>query len=176
MTRAEETLASLLTPARLARWAARRAERDDRALRAVWRAFVARGGPVSLDTVGAALPGWPAAAVEAAVVALDRQDLLVLEDRAVRVAYPFDTGPTPFPVTVPAGGDRYACCAIDALGIAPMIGAPTRVRARCHRSGAAVDLAVDPARGPESFPAEARSWRVWVEAGAWSGPRLSGGL
>jgi hypothetical protein len=176
---ADGALAALLTPARLARWAARRAERDDAVLRATWALFVERGGPVALDAVAAALRNRPRAEVRAAAEALDTRDLVVLAGDTIRVAYPFDTGPTAFPVILTGDRRRYACCAIDALGVAPMIGAPARAEARCHRSGAAIAVTVDPESGPET-PSRGepawRAWRVWVETGAWDGGRLSGGL
>jgi hypothetical protein len=76
----------------------------------------------------------------------------------VTLAYPFAAGPNAFGVTLGGGRARYACCAIDALGIAAMLGERIEVRSRCHHSGTPLAFAVDPA-GPE--PA-ARAVMVWV--------------
>src|SRR5712692_1315065 len=43
-----------------------------------------------------------------------------------------ESAPTPFVVRLPGGEERYACCAIDALGIAPMLGQRVEIRSRCH--------------------------------------------
>lgn len=182
MAGSESAIDVLLTPGRLARWAVRRAERDDAVLRATWRLFVEHGGPVTLEALVAAMPDRPADSVRAAARGLDARDLLVLAGDAIRVAYPFDAGPTPFAVTLAPGRDRYACCAIDALGMAPMVGVPTVLRGRCHRSAVPIVLAVDPEGGPDLGVQDGPAggvwdgWRVWIEAGQWGGDRLSGGL
>ena len=50
----------------------------------------------------------------------------------IDIAYPFSVSPTPFAIRLPNGSDRYACCAMDALGIAPMVGQRVEIRSRCH--------------------------------------------
>ncbi|MBI1737591.1 MAG: hypothetical protein HYR51_20660 [Candidatus Rokubacteria bacterium] len=111
------------------------------ALAAILDRFVADGGPVALDSLAL---GHDRGTVEAAVAELDAADLVATRDGRVLLAYPFASAPTGFAVDLPGGRERHACCAIDALGIAPMLGAPTRVRARCHHCADAVDLAVEP--------------------------------
>ena len=44
-------------------------------------------------------------------------------------------------------GDRYVLCAIDALGVAPMLGESVRIRSRCHHCGEPLEFSVDPS-GP----------------------------
>jgi hypothetical protein len=132
------------------RWAERRAARHRGILQAVFRAFLEHGGPVPLD----ALP----AAAHAAVADLDAQDLLLVRDGRIELAYPFASGPNPFGVVLADGRERYACCAIDALGLAPMVGERLTVRSRCHHSGAPLVFAVTP-DGPAP---EAAGVMVWV--------------
>jgi len=107
------------------------------ALREILEAFVADGGPVPLASLDARR--------RESVALLDAEDLVAVTGGAVVLAYPFSAAPTGFAVTLPGGRQRHACCAIDALGVAPLLGRPARVRARCHRSGAPIDLDVAPA-------------------------------
>jgi hypothetical protein len=76
----------------------------------------------------------------------------------VDVAYPFSAFPTPFVVRLADGQERYACCAIDALGIAPMLAQRVRIRSRCHHCGEPLELGVDPA----GSGLEAEGAMVWV--------------
>ena len=93
-------------------WLARRAARERPEFRRVLQLFVERGGPVPIDEMSQTL------------VALDDEDLIRIRDGKIDVAYPFTASPTSFVVRLPDGQDRFACCAVDALGIAPMIGQP----------------------------------------------------
>jgi hypothetical protein len=167
------TAADILTSDRAAEWAARRARRDDPLLRALWLGFVERGGPVVLEDVAAALPHVGATAVRVAAAALDAADLIGLDGGRVRLAYPFTAEPTDFEVVLPGGRSRHACCAIDALGVAPMLAEPVMVRSRCHRSGAPLHFEVHPVGGPRGAPP---GTLAWVEQGRWGGDRRSGFL
>jgi len=62
----------------------------------------------------------------------------------VDLAYPFSAIPTLFVVRVRGGQERYTCCAIDALGIAPMLGQPVEIRSQCHDCGIPLTFSVDP--------------------------------
>ena len=152
------TAAEILTPERAGEWAARRAQRDDPLLRAIWREFVEAGGPVALEAASRAVPGLGARGSPGASGGARRRG----PDRA---------GRRPRHARVPVhrraerlrGGasrrpTRYACCAIDALGVAPMVGSPVTVRSRCHRSGAPLAFDVDPVVGPP--PGASRKPRV----------------
>jgi hypothetical protein len=100
----------------------------------------------------------PPARLDRELARLDRGDHLLLEGDAVILAYPFTAGPNAFGVRLADGQERYACCAIDALGIAAMLRQRIHVTSRCHHSGAPLAFAVDQA-GPE--PAAAGTM-VWV--------------
>ena len=148
-----------------------RHHRHDPLLRAIWREFVETGGPVALETASRRMAGTPLAAVRARAGELDAADLIRLDGDGVELAYPFTARPNDFAVMLPGARLRYACCAIDALGVAPMIGASVRVRSRCHRSGAPLHFDVDPVDGPRDAPPGSFAW---VERSRWGGDRLSG--
>ena len=173
MTVEIRTASEILTADRAAEWAARRAQRDDPLLRAIWRGFVELGGPVALEDVAAGLPDLAPVDLRARAAALDAADLIGLDGNFVRLAYPFTAEPNDFEVILPGGRTRHACCAIDALGVAPMLARPVTVRSRCHRSGAPLHFEVDPADGPRRAPPGSLAW---VERGRWGGDRLSGFL
>jgi Alkylmercury lyase len=141
------------------RGAARRAARETELLQRVFRAFVDRPGSVAVEEVAATFPDRPPATVLDALAALDDEDLIQIRAGRVEIAYPFSAAPTPFVVDLGEGrGERYSCCAIDALGLAPMLGQRVRIRSRCHHCASPLELSVAPS-GPES---EAAGIMVWV--------------
>jgi hypothetical protein len=141
--------------------ARRRDARQAAALHAVWQRFLDHGAPVTVAAVGA-----PREAIEA----LHALDLVFLDGEVIHTAYPFAAGPNPWAVEVPGGVTRYACCAIDAIGLAPMLGEPVRVTSWCHETGAPIEFDVAP-DGPRSLP----QTMVWVAPrDACSGPIATG--
>lgn len=108
------------------------------ALREILARFAAAGGPIDV----AALP-HPAAAV----AELDTRDLVYVQDGRVVLAYPWSGTPTAFVMRLSGGRQRWACCAIDALGIAAMLGEPVQVHTRCHHCDEPLHLDVGP-HGP----------------------------
>jgi Alkylmercury lyase len=124
----------------------------------VFRAFVDRAGSVQVDEIVAAIPDQAPERVLEALTTLDEDDLLRIGAGRVDVAYPFSASPTPFVVDLGRGrGERYACCAIDALGLAPMLGQSVRIRSRCHHCAMPLALSVDPS-GPGPDAAEIMAW------------------
>jgi alkylmercury lyase-like protein len=121
----------------LARWADRAAISAPArvALGAILDRLVADGTPVDIATLG-----HPAAAVEE----LDARDLVYVDGGRVVLAYPWSARPTPFVAVLADGRERWACCAIDALGISPMLKQPVTVRAACHHCGERIELSVTP--------------------------------
>jgi hypothetical protein len=105
------------------------------ALRDILARFAADGGPVDLAGLG-----HPAEAV----AELDARDLVYLQDGRVVLAYPWSGTPTAFVMRLSGGRERWACCAIDALGIAAMLGEPVQVHARCHHCDEPLRLDVAP--------------------------------
>jgi len=117
------------------RWRTRRAGRETVVSRRVLQLFVDRGGLIPVEDVVASFPRLPAAAVRQALATLDEDDLIRIQNGHVDMAYPFSASPTPWAVRLPGGQERFACCAVDALGIAPMIGQRVEIRSRCHHCG-----------------------------------------
>lgn len=153
-----KTADELADPGLEARWAARRSTPEAEVLREVLRAFVERPGPISVGDVLAALPDQSPVSVRDRLARLDADDLIQLDDDRVEIAYPFSARPTGFVVRLARGHERFCCCAIDALGIAPMVRQPVLVCAGCHQSGSLLELSVTP-EGPGS---ECRDVMVWV--------------
>jgi len=66
--------------------------------------------------------------LEPALATLRREDLVHLGgDGEITVAYPFSGVPTAHRVRFPNGQETFAMCAIDALGIAPMLDQPIEI-------------------------------------------------
>jgi hypothetical protein len=123
----------------LERQAARRATREQPLAQLILRAFLERGGPIPVeDIIGS--PENDAEATYDALVALDDDDLIRIRAGRIDMAYPFSAAPTLFRVRLPGGRDRYACCATDALGFAPMIGKAVEINSQCYHCGAPLDL------------------------------------
>jgi alkylmercury lyase-like protein len=151
------TLDELIDADADARIRARHAARRGEVMRAVLRLFAERGAPVTRATIASALPHHAAETVGEAVSALEADDLLVLRGDTVTFAYPFAAAPSAWTVRWPDGRERHACCAIDALGMAPMLGHAVHVSSRCHHSGAPLELAVGPS-GPGAGSAGVMVW------------------
>jgi Alkylmercury lyase len=140
------------------RWQARRSARETAAFRRVLERFVERGGPIAIEELVTSLRGVEPAAARRALVALDEDDLIRIQGSHVDVAYPFTASPTPFVVRWPDGRERFACCAVDALGIAPMIGRSIEIRSRCHHCGETLELAST----PEGARPEGSGIMLWI--------------
>jgi hypothetical protein len=152
-----KTADELIDPELEARWASRRAARQTTVLQRVLRAFVDRGGPIAGEALLAVAPDVAPDALWATLIALDEDDLIQLREGNIEIAYPFSAIPTPFAVRLAAGQERYACCAIDALGMAPMLGQRVDIRSHCHHCGVPVELFVTP-EGPEPGCEELMVW------------------
>jgi len=155
-----------------ARWAARRADRHGDVLQHILRRFIEREGPVPATDIHRAFPGRSVASVEQDLAALHDKDLIRLSDGYVRLAYPFSARPTAFTVTLADGRERYACCAIDALGIAPMLGQRIGIRSRCHHCSEPLEFRAD----PDGLTPEAAGVMVWVGKRGEAERRLSESL
>lgn len=141
------------------RGVARRAARETALLQRVLRTFVDRAGPVQVDEIVSAFPAQARESLLEALARLDEEDLVRLDAGRVDLAYPFSASPTPFAIELDEGrGERYVCCAIDALGIAPMLGRRVRIRSQCHHCAVLLELSVDPS-GPGP---DAEGIMVWV--------------
>jgi hypothetical protein len=82
-----------------------------------------------VEQIVSAFPDQPPERVLEALAKLDEEDLIRMRAGRVDIAYPFSAAATLFAVHLGGGlGVRYACCVIDALGLAPMLGQPVRIR------------------------------------------------
>jgi hypothetical protein len=136
---------------------ARRAARETSTATRVLKMFLDRGGPIPLDEIATDLQRDTAEAVHVDLVKLDDEDLIRIADGHVDLAYPFSASRTPFVIRLRDGRERHVCCAIDALGIAPMIGEPVEIDAHCHHSGTSLRFAATP-EGPGAEAAETMLW------------------
>jgi len=136
----------------------RRAARETPLGRRVLGLFLDRGGPITVAEIVAASDEGSPEAVHRALVALDDDDLIRMRDGLVDIAYPFSASATPFVVRLPSGCERYACCAMDALGIAPMTGQRVEIVSCCHHCVEPVAFPVTP-HGPG---AEAAGVMLWI--------------
>ncbi len=173
MTLELKTADELVDPELEARWAGRRAAREGEILLQILRTFVDQGGPIPVEEVAAAFPDRPPEVIWDTLTALDDEDLIQIRQGRVDIAYPFSAIPTPFVVRL-AGGqeERYACCAIDALGVAPMLEQRVHIRSRCHDCGAPLELSV----GPDGPDRGAEGVLVWVGKQAEGERRLATSL
>jgi hypothetical protein len=144
----------------LERQAARRAARQRPLVRLILRTFLQRGGPIPVEDIVAGSPDRPAAAVHDALIALDADDLIRIRTGQIDVAYPFSAGPTAFRLRLSGARERYACCATDALGIAPMVGEPVEITSSCHHCGEPLKLAAT----PDGVEGAAEGGMVWFGA------------
>ena len=138
------TADELMALGSLQRQAARRSARQQPLVRLILRTFLRRGGPIPVEDIIAAVPEGRAEATHDALVALDADDIIRVRAGHIDIAYPFSAGPTPFLVRLSGGRERYACCATDALGMAPMVGDPVEITSSCHHCGASLKFAATP--------------------------------
>jgi len=88
-------------------------------------------------------PPQPAELAEAALSQLHAGDFLRLDSAGrIQAAYPFSATPTGHRVQITGGPAVYAMCAIDALGIAPMLGAAVVIRSADPLTGAPITVNV----------------------------------
>jgi len=125
----------------LDRQLARRAARQQPLVQLILQIFLREGGPIPVANIIGAAPGGD---TQAALVAFDDEDIIRVRAGQIDVAYPFSAGPTPFLVRLPRGRQRYACCATDALGFAPMVGEPVELESSCHHCGEPLRFAATP--------------------------------
>ena len=120
----------------------------------ILRRFASKGRPSSNELRATA--GRLRLDAEAALATLSRDDLVHRgSDGEVTVAYPFSGRETAHHVRFPTGHEVGAMCAIDALGIAPMLGQRIDVKSRDPLSGEEILAQVGPDGTPEWSPESA---------------------
>ena len=145
------TADELMAFSSLQRQAARRTARQKPLVRLILRTFLQRGGPIPVDDIIGASRDTHAEDTHDALVTLDDEDIIRVRSGQIDIAYPFSAVPTPFRVRFSGGRELYACCATDALGMAPMAGEPVEINSSCHHCGAPLKLAATPhGLGPDA--------------------------
>ena len=120
----------------------------------ILQGFASSGRPrrSQLDAAAARLGADP----HSALATLAREDLVHVDAPGeIVVAYPFSGRPTSHQVRFPSGHEAYAMCAIDALGIAPMVGQPVEIASRDPLTGEEVRVRVAPDLEAEWSPVSA---------------------
>lgn len=117
---------------------------------AVLRSFAATGGPPQpAELAEVAAPC--ARSIRQVLSQLHTGDFLRLDKTGhIQAAYPFSATPTGHRVQITGGPQVYAMCAIDALGIAPMLGAAVVIRSADPLTGAPITVSV-PASGTAAW-------------------------
>ena len=117
---------------------------------AILRGYAQRGAPPSREDVAQQLG---LAGVDAALQRLADDDLIVLtpDKTAIAGAYPFTSETRAHRVAI-NGHEVHAMCALDALAIAPLFDAETRVSSRCHVQGTPIEIHMSGTDVLESIP------------------------
>jgi hypothetical protein len=118
------------------------AERGLKAVhQAVLRSFAATGRPPGQDVLDQAARPFDSGQVVAELAEGDY--LCVDQDGQITAAYPFSAVTTPHTVQISGGAVTYSMCAIDALGIAEMLGTSVLVKSADPATGEPISVAVD---------------------------------
>ena len=152
------TADELLAFGSLQRQTARRTARQQPLVRLILQTFLQRGGPIPVDDIITASRNTQAAATHDTLAALDDDDIIRVRAGQIDVVYPFSAVPTPFRVRFSGGRERHACCATDALGMAPMLGEPVEINSSCHHCGAPLQFAAT----PHGLGPDAEGVMVWI--------------
>jgi hypothetical protein len=106
----------------------------------ILRTFATTGQPPAASDLAAVTAGSGRTSAEV-LKALHDLDAIGLDaDRRIAVAYPFSTDPTRHRVQIANQVNVHAMCAIDALGIAPMLGLDTRINSTDATTGQPVTV------------------------------------
>jgi hypothetical protein len=119
----------------------------------ILRRFASAGRPSRPELEAAARFGTD---LSSALTTLAREDLVHVDEAGeITVAYPFSGRPTAHKVRFPDGHAVDAMCAIDALGIAPMLGRPIQIASRDPLTGAEIEIELAPGGEATHRPEEA---------------------
>jgi hypothetical protein len=127
----------------LSAWRARATPPDsvERAIhQLVLRHFATTGQPPSAADLAAVAAGSGRSSDEVLAALHDLDAIRLGADGRIEVAYPFSAHPTRHRVHIATGTDVYAMCAIDALGIAPMLADDTDIDSTDQTTGQQVRI------------------------------------
>jgi Alkylmercury lyase len=138
------TADELMALGSLQRQAAHLRARRQPLVRLILRTFLEQGGPIPVEDIIAASRDTQAKAIHDVLATLDDEDIIRVRAGHIDIAYPFSAAPTAFRVRLAGGRERYACCATDALGMAPMVGEPIEITSLCHHCGVPLRFTATP--------------------------------
>jgi hypothetical protein len=108
---------------------------------AVLRSFAANGAAPDRDLLEAAATPFDSRQV---LAELAEGDFVCLDqDGRITAAYPFSAAATPHTVQITGGAVAFSMCAIDALGVAEMLGVRVLIRSADPTTGEPVSVSVD---------------------------------
>jgi hypothetical protein len=108
--------------------------------RAILRSFADTGHPPAVEAL--AVPSGTAD-LATILAELHDRDIICLDDAGqIRAAYPFSASPTPHAVDIAGGPTVYAMCAVDALGMAAMLGRDIVIRSTDPGSGEPITVTI----------------------------------
>lgn len=156
----------------LSSWRARAKAPDpvDRAVhRLVLRHFATTGQPPTTANLADTIAGSGRTSDDVLAALHGRDAIRLNADGRIEVAYPFSAHPTRHRVRIATGTGTgvYAMCAIDALGIAPMLATDTHIDSTDQTTGQPVHITTT-ARGHTHW--EPASAVVFLNATAGEGP------
>lgn len=133
---------------------------------AILRSFARTGSPPPLDELDGVVTGSGRTTREVLAALHERDAIRLAPGGRVAVAYPFSVTPTSHRVRIGDAVDVYAMCAIDALGISPMLDRDTRIESVDVTSGRPITVTTTGGRTTW----DPRSAVVFVGADAGGGP------
>ncbi len=119
--------------------------KERRARRTLLRLILTTGRQPGLKALASRLEASEST-VAKLLSALERKGFLVRDHRSNKItaAYPLSTRPTQHQVMLKDQGQRrYALCAIDALGVGPLLGASVVARSQCPHCGRSIRVHVE---------------------------------
>lgn len=127
--------------------------------REILRSFAASGKPPSREQLEAK---FGSETVDDILQQLAGDDLVVLsaDKRKITGAYPFTVEERVHNVNV-NGQDMHAMCALDAISIAPMCNASTRILSRCHVTKTPVEIQMNGNKVLQAMPADVHVGIRW---------------
>ncbi|MCK5359925.1 MAG: alkylmercury lyase family protein, partial [Gammaproteobacteria bacterium] len=127
--------------------------------RKILKSFAATGAPLTRIQVAEEVGEEQ---VDVVLRQLAENDLIVLTDdrQEISGAYPFTTEQRVHRVNI-NGQDAYAMCALDAVSIAPMCKASTRILSQCHVTGTPVEIQMNSDKILSAMPADVHIGIRW---------------
>ena len=129
--------------------------------RALIDELIATGRPLATDDAARRI-GLSTDETTALMIQLAEADWVVIdEDGALTGAYPFSVAPTGVTVRWD-GNERHAMCAVDALGVGPLLGRAVEIDATCPHCGHEITIEADAERLIKRSPRSTVVIRRWT--------------